>query len=120
MPKDKHDHDGNNGNYDNGNDDDLLADIERLQGRHDSLKDKRIRAEERLKTAEEKLKSLRKQAKKEFGTDDLNELKTKLSGMQEENARRTREYTSALDEIERRLAEVEERYEGKTPDGDDE
>jgi len=96
--------------------DDLMADIEALQLRHEKLKDQRIRAEERLKTAEEKLKGLRKQAKKEFGTDDLGELKTKLRGMQEENARRTQEYTSSLDEIEKRLAEVEERYEGNGTD----
>jgi len=108
MPKDKHDHDRH---------EDLIADIERLQIRHEKLKDKRIRAEERLKSAEEKLKSLRKQAKKEFGTDDLTELKTKLSAMQEENARRTREYTNALDDVERRLAEVEERYEGSDGEG---
>jgi chromosome segregation ATPase len=85
-------------------------DIEQLKKRHAELDKKKTIAETQLKSANEQLESLKKQAMELYGTDDLDELKKRLEAMKAENERRRSEYQKHLDEIEGGLAEVEKQY----------
>ena len=85
-------------------------DIEELRRRYDDLNQKRIRTDANLQNARKRLEELQEQAKKDFGTDDLDELRAKLTEMKSENARKRSEYQESLDRIECELAEVEQQY----------
>ena len=85
-------------------------DIEQLRRRHAELDKKKTIAETQLKSANEQLETLKRQAMESYGTDDLDELKKKLEAMKAENERRRAEYQKHLDEIEGGLAEVEKQY----------
>lgn len=84
--------------------------IEELRRRYDDLNQKRIRTDANLQNARKRLEELKEQARKEFGTDDLDELRAKLTEMKSENERKRSEYQESLDKIERELAEVEQQY----------
>lgn len=86
-------------------------DIEALRERHKKLEHKKVAAETSLKSANEQLELLKKQALEQFGTDDLEQLKLKLAAMKEENERKRAEYQKHLDQIEAGLSEVERQYE---------
>ncbi len=85
-------------------------DIEELRRRYDDLNQKRIRTDANLQNARKRLEELQEQAKKDFGTDDLDELRAKLTEMKSENERKRSEYQESLDRIECELAEVEQQY----------
>jgi molecular chaperone GrpE (heat shock protein) len=85
-------------------------DIEELRRRYDYLNQKRIRTDANLQNARKRLEELQEQAKKDFGTDDLDELRAKLTEMKSENERKRSEYQESLDRIECELAEVEQQY----------
>lgn len=84
--------------------------IEELRQRYDDLNQKRIRTDANLQNARKRLEELKEQARKEFGTDDLDELREKLTEMKSENERKRSEYQESLDKIERELSEVEQQY----------
>ena len=84
--------------------------IDTLKSRFEDLKSKKITAEANLKNANATLEELRREARSQFGTDDLDELRQKLSQMEAENERLRSEYETHLDEIERGLEEVESQY----------
>jgi hypothetical protein len=84
--------------------------IERLTERYTALSTKKIQAQTNLDNAEKELKKLKKQAKEEYGTDDLEQLKEKLNEMETENERKRSEYQQLLDTIEGELAKVEDQY----------
>ena len=86
-------------------------DIEQLKARHKELSDQRVAAQTELKNAEKVLKELKAKAKKEYGTDDADELAAKLEAMKEENEKRRAAYEKSLDQIEAELSRVEEQYE---------
>ena len=85
-------------------------DIEELRRRYDDLNQKRIRTDANLQNARKRFEELQEQAKKDFGTDDLDELRAKLTEMKSENERKRSEYQESLDRIECELAEVEQQY----------
>ena len=85
-------------------------DIEELRRRYDYLNQKRIRTDANLQNARKRLEELQEQAKKDFGTDDLDKLRAKLTEMKSENERKRSEYQESLDRIECELAEVEQQY----------
>ncbi|HEX2970708.1 MAG TPA: hypothetical protein VHP11_00145 [Tepidisphaeraceae bacterium] len=85
-------------------------DIEQLRKRHTELDRKRAAAQANLDTANATLQTLKKQALEAYGTDNLDELKAKLELMKAENERRRVEYQQHLDQIESKLAEVEQQY----------
>ena len=85
-------------------------DIEQLRKRHSQLERKKIEAETSLKNAGDQLKRLKKQAREAYGTDDLEELSKKLAAMQVENERKRSDYQKHLDEVESKLAAVEEEH----------
>ena len=84
--------------------------IEQLTNRYQSLNKQKIEADTNLKNAQKQLADLKSQALEEFGTDDLDELRTKLRDMEQENERNRFEYQKKLDEIERNLESVREQY----------
>ena len=84
--------------------------IEELRRRYDDLNQKRIRTDANLQNARKRLEELQEQARKDFGTDDLDELRAKLTEMKSENERKRSEYQESLDRIECELAEVEQQY----------
>jgi chromosome segregation ATPase len=88
--------------------------IKRLQERYKTLNERKITAEANLKTAKERLAELQAQARAEYGTDDVDKLQEKLDEMKDANERMRAQYRSALDTIERNLAEVESAYGAET------
>ena len=85
-----------------------LQDIETLKKRHRDLDKQKTTAEAHQKTAEDQLKKLKAESRAKYGTDDLDQLKKKLTEMKQENDRRLAEYQKHLDAIESRLEEIEE------------
>lgn len=86
------------------------SDIDSLKTRFEDLKSRKITAEANLKNANATLEELRREARSQFGTDDLDALRQKLREMEEENERIRSEYEQHLNEIENGLAEVEAQY----------
>ena len=84
--------------------------IEELQSRYSDLNTRKIQAETNLKNAQKQLKQLKQQAIKEYGTDDVEELRKQLDELKTENKRKREEYQASLDEIEQKLAKVDEDY----------
>lgn len=87
-----------------------LQDLETLKSRFESLRDKKTRAEERLRTAEQELKRLQAEALERYGTSDVESLKSKLRQIEEDNRRKQREYQDQLDGIETKLRDVESKF----------
>ena len=67
-------------------------------------------AEADLKNANEQLDLLKTEAREKFQTDDVDALKRKLAEMQAENEARRVEYQKHLDEINAKLAAVEQQF----------
>lgn len=84
--------------------------IEELKKRYENLHRKKIQAEANLDNAKKQLEELKEQARKEYGTEDIEALKKKLAEMQAENERRQSEYQQQLNKVESDLAAVEEKY----------
>ena len=85
-------------------------DIEQLRRRFDDLNQKRIRTDANLQNARKRLEELQQRAREEFGTDNLEELQTKLAEMKIENEKRRVDYQASLDRIEQELAKIESDY----------
>ncbi len=86
------------------------AEIEALRTRHKGLRDEKVTAEANLKTSQKALERLKKKARAEYQTDDIDELREKLDEMKVENEERRREYEKHLDEIEAGLEKVEQEH----------
>lgn len=84
--------------------------IEQLTERYNSLNTKKIQAETNLKNAEKQLAELKKEARKQYDTDDLDDLKKMLEKMETENEQKRADYQASLDKIEGDLEKVEETY----------
>lgn len=84
--------------------------IEALRERYDKLNTQKIQTEANLKTSEDALALLRKEAREAWGTDDLDELQKKLEEMTQENERRRVEYQQHLEKIAADLVEVERNF----------
>jgi hypothetical protein len=81
-------------------------DIEQLKRRHAELHERKIRAETKKGESENRLTELKRLAREQYGTDDLEELKKKLAALQAENERLRAEYQKHLDHIESELERV--------------
>ncbi|MFP4107133.1 MAG: hypothetical protein ACLFVU_13755 [Phycisphaerae bacterium] len=84
--------------------------IEELTDRYQTLNKRKIEAAANLKTAQKQLADLKKKAKTEYGTDDLEELQQQLRELRDENEQKRTKYQASLDEIEMKLGEVEEEH----------
>jgi hypothetical protein len=84
--------------------------IEDLKKRHAGLHEKKITAQADLNNAKKELSNLKKAAREQFGTDDLDELRAKLKQMKEGNERKRSEYQAHLEKIEADLAAVDQKF----------
>lgn len=84
--------------------------IEELTKKYKELEASRIRADETLRNAQEQLKAVKERARKEFGTDNLDELRARLEEMKAENERRRAEFQQNIEQVSASLLEVEENY----------
>jgi hypothetical protein len=91
--------------------------IEQLQERYGKLNTKKIEADRDLKHAMEHLESLKKEARENFGTDDVDELRKKLAAMRAENEEKRKNYQADLDKIEADLANVEKNLSADDAEG---
>ncbi|MGM0452903.1 MAG: hypothetical protein ACQERN_07045 [Thermodesulfobacteriota bacterium] len=89
---------------------DAKQSIDALTQRYNRLHTRKIEAETNLKTAQQQLDELKKQAREQYGTDDLAALTEKLREMEAENEKKRAEYQAALEKIESDLNAVEEAY----------
>ena len=62
-----------------------LQSIEQLTRRFGELNDLKVRADENLKNAQKQLQQVQAEAMEQFGTSDVDELKTMLEKMELEN-----------------------------------
>src|SRR6516225_2523596 len=84
--------------------------IEELQKRYTALHKKQIEAETNLKNARDRLDELKKEARQQFGTDDVAELQSKLMQMHQKNEEERGQYQADLVRIETELKAVEEKF----------
>jgi len=84
-----------------------VADIEALKQQHKQLDTRRTTARANLATAQKHLEELRAEARKTYGTDDLDALRARLLSMRRENEQKRAEYQQHLQEIQARLAQIE-------------
>jgi phage shock protein A len=84
--------------------------IEELRKRYDDLNTKKITAEANHKNAQKQLDELKAAAKAQWNTDSLDELRKKLKEMEEENERKRSEYQGQLDKIEADLKDVDQKF----------
>jgi predicted nucleic acid-binding Zn-ribbon protein len=85
-------------------------DIVALKKRYDKLQTETTRAETKLESAHKELQNLKKEAKKDYGTDELPALQKKLEDMKEQNEKKRAAYQKSLEKIENELQEVEVKY----------
>ena len=91
--------------------------LEELQKRFNSLNQQKIRAETMLENAQNRLAELKEEARRDYGTDDVGELRRKLEEMKAENERKRADYQSHLDTIETELSNLETTLEEEGSDG---
>jgi len=80
--------------------------IEKLESRYKSLYDTKIRVETELETTQKELSRHKETAKKNWGTDDVNELEKKLQSIKDENEKKRSDYQKHLDSIESQLKNI--------------
>ncbi len=85
--------------------------IEELKDRFDALSTERVRLQTQKERAEKDLDELKKQARDQFGTDDLEKLQNMLADMKTKNEKQQSEYQKQLDEIDTRLLKIDESFE---------
>jgi hypothetical protein len=90
-------------------------DIEQLKKRHKELEEKKITAEANLNNAGRVLEELKREAKSKYATDDPAELQKKLQEMKSENERKRAQYQKHLEEIQSKLAQVEQDFADPKP-----
>ncbi len=86
--------------------------IEQLTQKYNDLNTRKIQANNDLKHARARLETLQREARENYGTDDLDELRKKLAAMKADNETKINAYRAELDAIEKGLAEVEAKFSG--------
>ena len=85
-------------------------DIEALKKLHAKIDQDRRNAQANLNAAQNQLDELRAAARREYGTDELPELKKKLEEIRVENERKRGDYQAHLEQIQGKLADVEKSF----------
>jgi len=94
--------------------------IEELTSEYERLNKRKIQAQTQLDGATRQLEELQKEAENEFGTSDVDQLKSRLDQMEAENEKRRKEYQVLLEGIANDLEKVEqESTEPETESSDD-
>lgn len=78
-----------------------------LKKEHQKLHEKKIATERDRQNLEERLRELREQAEREYGTSDIEALRRLLEERRQENERMVADYERHVKEINDRLAEIE-------------
>ena len=86
------------------------ASIEQLQKRYEGLNNQKIKVETQREHALQQLKELKAQAKEQYGSDDLAQLKTMLADMKNKNEEMRQQYQSKLNDIDSDLAAITEKF----------
>lgn len=89
--------------------------IEQLQSRYQKLHTLKIQSETNLQHVQQRLESLRADARRQFGTDDVDQLRRRLAALVAENESKRSAYQADLDRIEADLAAVEQRFNAADP-----
>lgn len=76
-----------------------------------ALAERRTRAQVRLETEKRALEEARAEAKRLFGTDDVEELRKLFRASQEDNDRKVVEFVLALDDVDQKLGDIERQVE---------
>jgi chromosome segregation ATPase len=84
--------------------------IEKLQQRYEQLNKQKIQCETKLESARVQLDALKREARENYGTDDLTELQARLEQMKADNEEKRASYQSQLDRIESDLSQVEQTF----------
>jgi chromosome segregation ATPase len=87
-----------------------MQELEQLKKKYTELDRDKAKTEANLKNAADQLEALKAQARQQFGTDDLAELRKKLDEMRLANQQKLAAYQKHLETIETGLAEVEREY----------
>lgn len=87
-----------------------VLDIESLKQQHKQLDTRRTTARAHLATAQKQLEELSAEARKAWGTDNLDELRAKLLAMRQENEQKRAAYQKHLADVQAKLAEVERAF----------
>jgi predicted nuclease with TOPRIM domain len=90
--------------------DNSLQSVEKLTDRYKELNDQKVRADTKLEEAQKQLEKLQQEAKEQFGTCDVDELKSQLKKLESDNEKMQREYQKHLDDVESELKRVEDDY----------
>jgi len=85
-----------------------IPDIEALKKRHRELDHQKVTAQAHLDSATKQLDQLKNEAREQYGTDDLNQLREKLDEMKRENEHKRVEYDRHLARIETELRKIED------------
>jgi hypothetical protein len=86
-------------------------DIEALKGQHRTLEKLKTTEEANLAHANSALEALKVEARKDYGTDDVAQLRAKLKEMEEENERLRADYQKHLETIQTKLDQVTREFE---------
>jgi hypothetical protein len=78
-----------------------------LRKQHQSLHERKIATERDRQNLEERLRELHAQAEREYGTSDIEQLRRLLEERRQENERMVREYQQHIEDIQRRLQEID-------------
>jgi len=76
-----------------------------------ALAERRTRAQVRLENEKRALEEARAEAKRLFGTDDVEELRKLFRASQEDNDRKVVEFVLALDDVDQKLGDIERQVE---------
>jgi hypothetical protein len=80
----------------------------KLKDQHRVLHERKIATERDRLNLEERLRELRAQAEREYGTSDIEELRRLLEERREANDRMVEEYQRHVEDIQARLKEIDE------------
>lgn len=81
--------------------------LEQQKKRLRALEDRRTRAQVRLESERKSLVEAQEEAKKLFGTDNLDELRELYKRRHTENDQKIMDFVLALDDIEKSLSDIE-------------
>lgn len=81
--------------------------LEENRGRHQSLLERKQRVEVELRAAGHQLAEAQAEAQRDFGTSDLDALRTLYATREQENADKVSAFVAGLDALEQELADVE-------------
>jgi hypothetical protein len=78
-----------------------------LRKQHQSLHERKIATERDRQNLEERLRELRTQAERDYGTSDIDQLRQLLEERRRDNDRMVQEYQQHIDDIQQRLKSID-------------